>query len=435
MLFNSVSRKLLAALLAAALLVLTGCAQTEPKQTEPARQEQTQQTESGITEETTGIQQTEGPAVPRLNTKLLDLAARPLEEVEAVLGEYTQSSEFYLFDGGAVGYVFAYGTDVGNNYISAPLSRLIENCPEALTAEQLQAYLPGGHREFAEMDECYCYCWDYRDCTVVLFENADGTYTPDSMFFYNCHTMVEQPDPRVNEALFTILGKTKSQMDTFFGQVGTYDAEFGCMPYSYQDSYVWAYMDNYQSGTCIGFYCPLKNVLKMTGALSGEELKQIMGDPYQDPWNGEEIYSTIYKGGLLRVFKEYDAQYDGFGMEAQVNFRLAGKQLYEADVEYWTNSGSLFYGQVAIYAQSATELECAMEYSQLTPPNRMAETGRIKLTSTDGITYTATGVVDNWGSTLTVTVTMLEEAARISFEITKVGEMANFCFGDFVAYQ
>ena len=434
MLFNSVSRKLLAAILAAALLVLTGCAQTEPKQTESTRQ-QIEQTEAQIPQQTESTQQTEGPAVPGLNTKLLDLAARPLEEVEAVLGEYTQSNEFYLFDGGAVGYVFAYGTDVGNNYISAPLSRLIENCPETLTVEQLQAFLPDGYREFDEMDECYCYCWDYRGCTVVLFENADGTYTPDSMFFYNCHTMVQQPDPRVNEDIFTILGKTKSQMDTFFGQVGTYDAEFGCMPYTYQDSFVWAYMDNYQSGTCIGFYCPLKNVLKMSGALSGEELKQIMGDPYQDPWNGEAIYSTMYRGGQLRVFQEYDAQPGSFSGESSVNFRLAGKQLYEADTDYWTNSSSLFYGQVTVYAHSATELECAIEYSQLTPPNRMAETGTIKLTSTDGITYTATGVEDNWGSTLTVTVTMLEEAARFSFEITKVGEMANFCFGDFVAYQ
>lgn len=416
-----------AVLLAGSMLTLTGCGQTVPGETKPAPQ----QTQAPTT--TTGQEKKD----PVLTTKVLDLAGLKLSEVSAVLGDYTQSDGFYWFDGGYVGYVFANGTDAGNNYIQAPLDRLITNCPEKLSVKDLQNLFPGGKTEYDEMDEKNCFCWDYRDCTVVIFENADGTYTADSLFYYNCQSMVQQAtDARVNGEIFQILGKTKSQMDAFFGQQGVYDGQFCCMTYSYKDSYVWAYMDDYEKGTCIGFYCPLNNVINMTAPVDAEELKEIFGETYQDPWNGDTGYSTMYKGGQLRILQTYGDTPGSFSSNAVVNFCLAGKQFFPVEgEEFWANSSSLFYGNVAVYSLTDTELVCKFSYGQMTPPNRIAETGQVKLTSTDGITYTATGVEDNWGSVLTVTVTMLEEAAQIRFTVTKAGEMANFCFGDYVAYQ
>lgn len=405
----------------------------EEETVEKVVEEPTEEATEAPTEETK-------PAGPALTTKVLDLAGCTLQDVSAALGEYTEAFGFYWFDGGEVGYVYAYGTDRGNNYIQAPLDRLITGCPASLSLEQLQEYLPGGCRTYDEMDGVYCYCWNYRGIDAVVFENADGTYTPDSLFYYNCDVLAQQSpqapkvEASVNQDIFQILGKTESQIAEILGsENGGYDYEYGCWVYPYQDTYVSVYLGD--DGTCIGFNSTIQNVMKMSGSVDTAELKKLFGSTYDDPWNGETAYHTMYKGGRLCIYQGYDDEIGHFGSQSVVNF-FQGDAVAFPDVEQtWTNSDSLFYGGLTVHALSASQLICSLEYYQLTPPNRSAMTDRITLTSTDGITYTASGVVDTWESQMNVTVTMLEGAAQVSFEYTKMGDLANFCFGDFIVYQ
>ena len=398
-----------------------------------AMEEPTEEATEAPTEETE-------PAGPVLTTKVLDLAGCTLQDVSAVLGEYTEAFGFYWFDGGEVGYVYAYGTDRGNNYIQAPLNRLITNCPATLSVAQLQEYFPGGYTFYDEMDGKNCFAWDYRDCTVVIFENDDGTYTSDSLFYYNCDIWAQQTpqtpkvDASVNEEIFRILGKTETQIADILGsESGGYDYEYGCWVYPYQDTYVSVYMGD--EGTCIGFNSTIQNVIKMSGSVDTAELQSLFGSTYNDPWNGETAYHTMYKGGRLCIYQGYGDEIGGFGEQSVVNF-FQGDEVAFPDVEQtWTNSDSLFYGGLTVHDLSATQLTCSLEYYQLTPPNRSAMTDRITLTSTDGVNYTVSGVMDTWESTMNVTVKMLEGAAQVTFEYTKMGDLANFCFGDFVVYK
>lgn len=390
------------------------------------------------TEEVTEATEPEGTYV---TTEALDVAGCNLQEVFAVMGQYFAADGNYWFKDSSLGYVFAYGEENGTNYIFGSLANILKNAPETMTVEELQQYFPGGYEFYDEMDSRDCYGWDYNGCTLVIFKGLDGVYHSGASFYYNCDVLALQrpqapkADASVNEEVFQILGKTKSQMDSFFGLEGVYDGQFACMTYTYKDSYVWAYMDDYESGTCIGFYCPLENVVNMSGSVDIAELKQLFGDTYNDPWNGETSHNTMYKGGRLCIYQNYDDEFGKFSSQSAVNFFLEGKVAFPDLEPVWNNSNSLFYGGVTVHKLTASELVCSMEYYQLTPPNRIAETGRITLTSTDGITYTASGVMDSWGSELTITVTMLPSAAQVSFEMTKVGEMANFCFEDFIVYK
>ena len=388
------------------------------------------------TEASTEATQPSGPAV---TTKILDLGGCSLQEVSAVLGDYTESYGFYWFDGGYVGYIYAYGTDRGNNFIQAPLNRLITDCPSSLSATQLQEYFPGGYEFYDEMDDQDCYGWEYNGCTLVIAKGNDGFYHSDAVCYYNCDALAvqssqaSQTTASVNEEIFQIVGKTESQISEILGsESGGYDHQFGCWVYPYQDSYVSVYMDT--EGTCIGFNSSIQNVVNMSNTLAASELKNLFGSTYNDPWNGETSYNTMYQGGRLCIYQGYD-DIGMFGTDSTVNFFQEGKVAFPDLEPVWSNSSSLFYGGITVHSQTASELVCSMEYYQLTPPNRIAETGSITLTSTDGVTYTAYGVIDNWGSELTITVTMMPGAAQVNFECTKVGELANFCFDNFIAYK
>lgn len=411
-----------------------------PEITIKAAEEVEETTSEEAIEENTQLTEATEPAGPVMTTKVLDLAGCTLQEISDVLGKYTLSDTYAWFRDGYVSYVFAYGTDMGSNYVSGALNQLIDHCPETLTLEDVQQYFPGGYTFYDDMDGRDCYGWDYRGCTLVLCMNPEGAFTNMSGFYYNSDALVQQQlqaSQGVNEDLFRLPGKTKGEIDSILGESGYFEGQFGCQVYNYKDSYVWVYMDDYENGTCIGFYTPLKNIVNMASAyVQGTDMKSYFGDTYQDPWNGNTAFQTMYKGGQLRIFQNMGDQPDEFGAESAVNFRLAGKEIFPNDGEQvWTNSSALFYGGVTVYSQTASEMVCEMEYYQLTPPNRVAQTGRITLTSNDGITYTASGVMDTWESQMNVTVTMLEEAAKVTFEYTKMGDMANFCFGDFIVYQ
>lgn len=383
---------------------------------------------------------------PAPNLQVLTLAGQNYAAVQAVYGNGVYSttmdsgSDCYLFDDNTLSYVFAYGEENGCNYITGTLAHLISNCPDVINEGQLYTWFPNGYTEVSQMDMLSTFCFEYNGCTVVIYGNGDGTYSSDALFYFNCDSLTAANLPTSSEVaspLFAMLGHTKPEIDALLGVTGSFDGQYQALLYNYEGSQLIVYMNDYNSGTCIGFSSSIEFIVDMAGksSVSAADLEEQFGpSAYNDPWAGESSYTTIYNGAQLRIFALTEAVGE-YVSGSPIVCCLLGEEIYpDIDAKSWYNSNSINYANITIYSRSASSLVCDIEYGQITAPYKVNMVFDQTFTSTDGITYTASNVEDGWGSICNLTLRFENDAAYFTYETVQLGEMANFAFGEFVVY-
>ena len=362
---------------------------------------------------------------PVLNAKLLDLGGEALQQIAGVLGAYVENSGFYWFGQGDVGFVFAYGTDKGANYIQGPVNRILDNCPETLTVKQLSKAFPGGEEIYDEMEGTNCFVWQYKGCTLMIYPGGDGKYSATDLFYYNCDLLVEKGMPTVNTSVLDLGGKNLKKVTEVLGD--------------YEETYGFYWFDQGKIGMLFVFgedkgasyiQLPLNRILDdCPESMTGEQLQMCFSGSkiYRDEAEDADCFEWEYQGCLLMGTLNADGKFyatDTFYYSCEA---LASPGLMPG---VWTGSDEYNKVSATVVGYTDQEMRCLFVCEQLNSPYRRSETGWVTLTSSDGVNYTASNVMDSWENVYTVTVTMKKDAADIKWETTQVGEYANYSFVD-----
>lgn len=388
------------------------------------------------------VQEPEKPApstAVTLDTSLLDLTDVTFDEVTDLYGSSTYNTEmgYYYFKNANIGLAYAYGKDTGCNYVACTLGKILTNCPSSMTASQLKQYLVGGREAYDEMDGRNIFFWEYKGCTAYIYPNSSGRYGADSLFNYNCADRVDQtptqPEPSTTVSALELLGKTKSEIEAITGQSLYYEGQFGALMLTGVDGsrMFIVYTDGTAgSGKCIGLGVTLADIIPdCPSSMTADQLKSRFGDYYKDSWAGSNRFCTVYNGYNL-IFLPSGEDSGRYTPDSHVSVAPASTTVFGEFGTYWHNYSSAEQAHMEIISRSSTAMTCKIDMAQRYGSMRVAETGSFSLTSTDGITYTAANVEDNWGSINDITVTFDKGAARITINCTQRDQMANYGFSD-----
>ena len=374
-----------------------------------------------------------------LDTGLLDLTDVTFDEATDRYGSSTYNTEmgYYYFKNANIGLAYAYGKDTGCNYVACTLDKILTNCPSSMTASQLKKYLAGGKEEYDEMDGRNIFFWEYKGCTAYIYPNSNGRYGADSLFNYNCADRVDQtpaqPEPSTAVSALELLGKTKSEIEAITGHSLYYEGQFGALMLSGVDGsrMFIVYTDGTGgSGKCIGLGVTLADIIpNCPASMTADQLKAKFGDYYKDPWAGSDRFCTVYNGYNLTFLPSGEGS-GKYTPDSHVSVAPVGTTVLGKFGTYWHNYSSAEEAHMEILSRSSTAMTCRIDMAQRYGSMRVAETGSFSLTSTDGITYTATNVKDNWESVNDITVTFDKGAARITINCTQRDQMANYGFSD-----
>lgn len=385
--------------------------------------------------------------LPALDTFYLDLAAMPYDTTVGWFGtpEFDWGWQVYVYPTGDVCLAFAYGEAAGVNYVMTNLDRLLPDMTEPLTLEQMMEIFPGGVEEFDFMDERQCFFWWYENgCPLFIYPEDDGLYYPDSLVEYNCADIVidKMPtEPTVRESMYDLIGMSKADLDRYFGLSGEYDTNGIICSYSYEtmNGSVICYMEGMNTDRCISVMCEAPVLIEnISGDLYVSDLKDMFGNYYEDWSAGFGFYRTVLYDS------EISFHMDGaiFSKDCWVSItKLGSAELLNATaaMDQWWNGNDMrdltMTPALDMPFRTSTELHLhSIVYGQITSPFLSAEVGNLTLYSTDGITYKASGVADNWGNVYDLTITFKAHAAYIDWAITQAGANSNFSFDNWIAY-
>ena len=250
---------------------------------------------------------------------------------------------------------------------------------------------------------------------------------PDITVYMNCDTRLA-----INLSIFEL-----GDDDEFI---------FAIKNYSYIDSsYVFLFrarkedMDEHGDDKCISVVASAPALIEnFNRELDVSDLREMFGDHYKDPYTGYYTYRTIKNGGEL----VFSLDYGELNSDCWISYTKLGCadiRTATAAMEQWGNSWEfrdLYVAPDFEYPyRTETELRLlSITYQQLDGNGYTCEARDLVLRSSNGKTYTAYGVTDNWGNVYDLSITFDCHAMRLDWTITQSGEYADFSFEPWIAY-
>ncbi len=131
-----------------------------------------------------------------VNSYYLLMAGKDLAEIEEHLGTGLETG----MDGSRsfdCGITLGFSSDAESaRYavsVTGTLDKLLSNCPDTLTLEELRALFGAAYLSYDEMDQSYCTVADYGGYAVYLYGDESGGVSKDSFFFYSVSNPYGEP--------------------------------------------------------------------------------------------------------------------------------------------------------------------------------------------------------------------------------------------------
>ncbi len=231
-----------------------------------------------------------------------------------------------------------------------------------------------------------------------------------------------------HDFLDMLIGKSIDELKATFPDGYEEMPSFHYYDFTYKGYDVSAVMEG-DTSICMRVIAPAELMLKnFRSNMSSEELFFLLGDA-----NG--VGEFAYGGCEVRTTcGEADVSASNYSGDWLVSYSLMERDTtddWQLDIMgyRWYFESLLHYFVMEIEKASPEKIQASITLSQTGAPYRVCDTGSIILYSTDGgFTYTATDVEDSWGSLNDITVEFRNNCAVVSCDLTKAGEMANFCF-------